>query len=350
MSDNKFTILHPIPNYKQVNTRKGVSQYASALAAKGHDVELVIYDSKNSNTEQIDIEGVEIRRIAADGIWRIFSVIPVLLQCKSDVFLTQFFGKKDFIWAPICWLCGIKYTIMFDYTPKGKEISPLLYYLIKLKLIYLSIFVNTFFAKTGRSRNELCSICPSIESQTELLSSGVGDIHFQSKDRRSRKTIMYAGRLIDDKNVGLLVEAFNQLKDQYEDWVLEIAGDGPQSYNIANTDRIEYRGFLEENELLALYARADVFCLPSLHESFSNVLIEAAAAETAIVSTEVGVAPDLLDKTGVLVDKNNIDSLKDGLEVYMVSPERADQDGQVLRKEAEKYRLSNVVVSLEELV
>lgn len=346
---NKFTILHPISDYKNVNTKKGVSQYASALSKRGHDVELIIFENKDIKGEAIDVDEVDLRRVSAEGIWKILSIIPILFRCQSDVFLTQFFGRKDLVWAPICWLKGVKYTIMFDYTPQGSSISTPLYYWIKLKLAYLSIFVHTFFAKTSRSREELCSICTLIGTKTEILPSGVEDKYFIPKSPSHSKTIIYVGRLAEDKKVDILIEAFNNLKARYNEWELEIAGDGPKRYEMVDSDRIIFRGYLQESEVIDLYSKADVFCLPSLHESFSNVLIEAAAAETAIISTNVGVAPDLLEGMRGLIEKNSVDSLEHALEEYMQSPESAKEDGKELGTRAEEFRLSTVVQKLEDV-
>ena len=347
MTETKnITIVHPISDYKQVNTKKGVSQYARHLSNQGYRVELIVYQDEQQ--ESVNLEGVEICSISASGIGKILAVIPILLFSQSTVFMTQFIGKKDLVWAPICWIRGIKYLIVADYTPHKKETPRGIYYKTKFKLCILSIFNPVFFVRTAGSRDELSSICARVESKLRILPSGVDNAYFEIENKISgSNTLVYIGRLIEDKNVEVLIEAFNNVKDDYSLWELHIAGTGPKEYNMDDEERIVFRGFLQEEELLDLYAQADVLCLPSLHESFSNVLIEAAATETAVISTKVGIAPELLEDAGLFIKKNDVEDTEDKLRKYMQDYEKIEKDAKKLREKAEEFRHSKLVSDIE---
>lgn len=66
---------------------------------------------------------------------------------------------------------------------------------------------------------------------------------------------------------------------------------------------------------------ADVFVLPSRKETFGNVVIEAMAAGLAVISTPVGVCPEVLDRNGSsLVEYGNTESLIHAMERYCMDP------------------------------
>jgi glycosyltransferase involved in cell wall biosynthesis len=103
--------------------------------------------------------------------------------------------------------------------------------------------------------------------------------------------ILYVGRLIEDKNVGLLIDA---LEKSGADAQLGIIGDGPTkeqlSIHAARSDvaeQITFLGFLEEyDDVLAQMRAADVFVSPSTREGFGITLLEAMAADCTVITVE----------------------------------------------------------------
>ena len=102
--------------------------------------------------------------------------------------------------------------------------------------------------------------------------------------------ILFAGRLISDKNVGLLLDAFDTAAT--ETTTLGIIGDGPQSQGLrqhaaqlSTADQITFLGFLDEyDDVLAHMQRADVFVSPSVREGFGITLLEAMAANCTVIT------------------------------------------------------------------
>jgi glycosyltransferase involved in cell wall biosynthesis len=115
-------------------------------------------------------------------------------------------------------------------------------------------------------------------------------------------TVIFVGRLIQVKGVDVLVKAFAEVMRQLPAAQLLIVGDGPEGDSlraVANEckvgDHVHFLEFRQGNDLVELYACADVFCLPSRHEPWGVVVNEAAACGLPLVVSErVGAGPDLV--------------------------------------------------------
>ena len=126
---------------------------------------------------------------------------------------------------------------------------------------------------------------------------------------RGMCTFLYAGRFDSEKGLDDLLRAFADVPGE-----LLLAGSGPEEGQLRALadDRVRFLGPLDRDDLAAVYARADVFVLPSRSEPWGMVLNEAAAAGLPLIATEgVGAARDLIEKgrNGLLVPVGDPPSL-----------------------------------------
>jgi len=102
-------------------------------------------------------------------------------------------------------------------------------------------------------------------------------------------TVLFLGRHEPRKGLDVLLAALPSLPADVRVWV---AGDGPQTEELrpasASDDRVEWLGRIDDHEKARRLRGADVLCAPSLRgESFGVVLLEAMAAGTAIVASDL---------------------------------------------------------------
>jgi phosphatidylinositol alpha-mannosyltransferase len=102
-------------------------------------------------------------------------------------------------------------------------------------------------------------------------------------------TALFVGRIEHRKGLAVLLEAFGGLPG---DLRLRIVGDGPGAgalrRRFATDDRLEWLGAVGDEELARQLAAADLLVAPSLGgESFGVVLLEAMAAGTAVVASDI---------------------------------------------------------------
>jgi glycosyltransferase involved in cell wall biosynthesis len=122
--------------------------------------------------------------------------------------------------------------------------------------------------------------------------------------------LVFAGRLVEQKNPTMLVEVLGLLRD--EGVRLLVIGDGPlgavmraRAEALDVLERIEFCGALPHEAALRALARGAVLLLPSLWEGLPLVLLEGMAIGVPVVASAVGGVPEVVEHggTGLLVDR-----------------------------------------------
>lgn len=103
--------------------------------------------------------------------------------------------------------------------------------------------------------------------------------------------VIFAGRLIKEKNVDVLIKAVARLKSNFPDIKCCIVGDGPEKEGLAELAKktgvygnIEFAGFQEYRKLIGKIKASKVLVLPSSREGFGMVVIEAFACGVPVVT------------------------------------------------------------------
>jgi glycosyltransferase involved in cell wall biosynthesis len=112
--------------------------------------------------------------------------------------------------------------------------------------------------------------------------------------------VLFAGKLIDEKQPLRLLDTFSRVARELPCWLL-VAGDGPLALTFDSkvealgTKRVVRTGFLNQSELARAYVAADVLVLPSSSETWGLVVNEAMNfGLPLVVSDRVGCAADLV--------------------------------------------------------
>jgi len=152
-------------------------------------------------------------------------------------------------------------------------------------------------------------------------------------------TIVYAGVLTPLKGVDVLLRAFASIAADFPDVQLRLVGAEVDArfaaalrqlaadLNIAG--RVTFVGEVTQVELAGELARGSFLVLPSHSEGLGRVVLEAMAIGRAVLATNVGGIPDLVEqgKTGFLVPAGDVDALRDRLAWLLRHPEACAEMG-----------------------
>jgi glycogen(starch) synthase len=150
----------------------------------------------------------------------------------------------------------------------------------------------------------------------------------------SEKIVFYVGRVVYEKGVHLLVEAMPRLLAERPAVKLVVAGTGQSlgavrqlASDLGVGARCYFTGFVPDATRDRLFRVADVAVFPSLYEPFGIVALEAMAARTPVVVSEVGGLVEVVKhaETGITVFPDNVDSLVWGIRHTLDHPDWACQ-------------------------
>jgi glycosyltransferase involved in cell wall biosynthesis len=150
--------------------------------------------------------------------------------------------------------------------------------------------------------------------------------------------IVSVGNLYRLKGVHENLQAMRRLLDCHlTDWHYTIVGDGPYRTELEELVRtlelsqnVSFAGRVSHQEAIRLIYEADIFCLPSFLESFGNVYAEAALCGKPSIGCRRYGAEIMIEhqRTGLLVEPQDVDSLTDALAFLLTHPDDARQMGQ----------------------
>ena len=159
-------------------------------------------------------------------------------------------------------------------------------------------------AISSDAQSELVSRYPVSEAAVRLIHHGVDAEEFTPEEPThdavsdEKTTFLHVGRLVSRKHVDLAIEAVADADNS--DLELIIAGDGRHKDRLQKRTRelglngqVDFPGYVPQDELPSLYASAEGFLFLSRYEGFGLTFLEAMAAGTPVIGTEVGGFPDI---------------------------------------------------------
>lgn len=175
------------------------------------------------------------------------------------------------------------------------------------------------------------------------------------RDRFPEPRVLFVGRLRYYKGLDVLIDAMAMVPAR-----LLVVGRGPMdelwrahARASAAADRITFLGDVSATELAALQAAADVFVLPSTQrsEAFGLAQVEAMAAGTPVVSTQLGTGTSDVNQDGVsgfVVAPGDAAALADALRRVLIDPDLRRRMGrEAQRSAARRFSIDTMVSRLE---
>ena len=336
----RYCVLYP--NTKNVNLVKEMGMIPYKLHKKfGYDAKIACYNLDEYTYLNEEVKGLKIDFIeekynnySLDGLKYlkkhakeidVLQIFHVTLYSLLYAFRYKRLNKKGKIYLKldcshklvdrILSLNKVKYALLNKYLDKVDLIS------VEQKVLF----------------EKLKSILPTQANKMINIPNGVDYKYLEEKQikynfNEKENTILSVTRVgAEEKNTQMLIEAFTSIENiETLGWKLKIVGPIEEEFNeyINNyfknnpkmKDIVIFTGAIQNREeLFNEYKKAKIFSLTSNFESFGIAFIEAAALGDVIISTDVGIAKELISKgNGAVVDTEDVEALKRELKKYML--------------------------------
>ncbi len=348
--------------HKHTLSREGgveivVYELATRMAKLGHDV--TTYDrsskhvmNKDQKEDKIsEYNGVKIKRVLtidkkglAAMTSSFFASIKILFS-KAEVVhyhaegpcamipIIKWFSKKRIIvtihgldWQRAKWGGFATKYIKFGEKMAVKYADEI----IVLSQNVQKYFEDTYNRKTGFIPNGVSK--PSIK-KADIIKDKFG----LSKN----EYILFLGRIVPEKGIHYLIDAFNKIKTNKKLVIAGGASDTNSYYQelkekAKNNDNIIFTGFVQGKELEELYSNAYIYCLPSDLEGMPLSLLEAMSYGNCCLTSDIEECAEVLLDKGVTFKKSNINDLKKKLEELCNLREKVKE----YKEQSQQYILS----------
>lgn len=325
----------------------GVSEYARVMCEKmareGYDVTVVTSNhAKLAKNETIN--GVKVVRAAV--ICRISkgTISP------EFIYLARKYAKSaDVVWLHLPMIESGLLSCLID----KKKIVCMYHCDVNLP----GGFLNKFIVKVMDMSNRICLkrcrkvLVTSIDYgkhsrgckgyEDKLVEAGAPIKEYEAAGRirtEDQKIIGFCGRIVQEKGIDVLLDAFQQIRGSRTDVMLKIGGDyqnvaGGSIYpalkeKIARQkiENVQFLGKIPDEKMGEFYSGLDVFVLPSINslEAFGMVQIEAMMCGTPVVATDLYGVRTIAPRTGmgVVVRKKDPKALAAGILEVLDHPQQ----------------------------
>ena len=203
--------------------------------------------------------------------------------------------------------------------------------------LYARMMIRRAVAKSDRvltvseaTRADLVELVNADPSKIEVIPHGCDPYFLETVDGRelsnvakkyslARPFLLSVANIKPHKNLKRLLESFGQLRRDYDDLDLVIAGGdfypelqaACESYGVK--DRVRQLGFLKKKDLRALYNLARIFVFPSLYEGSGLPPLEAMACGTPVVASSNSAIPEVVGHNGLLVNPYRVDAITEAI-------------------------------------
>ncbi len=319
-------------------------------------------------------------RIFEMSYWPYFHAVPPLLNLIRTYFKAKHIIKKqsiNVVYAKgprelglcgvfaanslkVASICHYSYNWFVKLPPRFSNV--ILNKAFKFYLYLIHVYKLNFMKQVIKNATKVASVSNQFRvSLSQQFDVPMGNIllmpeTFTSDNRfRNVKNIeldssnqfIYVGRIDRNKNLKTLIEAVRILRDENNLVAnVVVVGDGPALNDIRQLikeykleQQFNLKGYLEHYDILRELGGAHTLILPSFSEAFPQVIIEAITAGRAVIASNVGGIPEIIDHgfNGFLFDPYSSSELAQRMKTLMVDHELRMKMGSNSRIKSEEF-------------
>ena len=232
----------------------------------------------------------------------------------------------------------------------------------------IAAYLKHFHNKTD------CTLVPTLSLKEELerdgykdvlvVSRGVDAALFNPSKRNAglrsqwgaaddTPVVMLVSRIAPEKNLSVVIQAFDAMREANPDALLVMVGDGPARAELEKQHpHVIFAGMRTGEDLAAHFASGDIFIYPSLTETYGNVTVEAMASGLATLAYDYAAARQHIrhDENGLLVPFDNTGAFVAQAKALATDAERIRRLRIEARRTVEQLTWEHILGQLEEVL
>ena len=210
----------------------------------------------------------------------------------------------------------------------------------------------------------------NFQNKVVVIPNGINlnnfDIPFSKKECREKlgiptdvNVLLYCGYLSPYKCPDILLKALLKVLKIEPNTILIFMGDGVMMNHLVDLSAklsiksfVKFVGFITDDLKKAMYYKSsDIFVLPSTHESFGIVNLEAMACGVPIVASKIGGIPDVVKEceNGLLVSPVCSDAFADAINYLLYNTDLMKQMGADGKEKVKKYAWERISSNIEKV-
>lgn len=333
---------------------KGVEQHAIRMVARGHQVDVYnrgghnVFGKEHDRKKIKSYKGVRIITIPTFSNFLnvpVYSFLATIRAIFGKYDVISYRGSGSCVMINIAKLFGIKCVASLHGIDSQRD-----------KWGGFASKYLEFGERTAAKRADACLVLSrnmkkyiknKYNAESILFANGMDKPEIVKPDIIKNKYmleknayILSLGRIVPEKGIHYLIEAFKQCKTEKK---LVIAG-GAESNSryyselrkLAECDkRIIFTGFVKGKEIEELYSNAYIFTLPSNLEGMANALLEAMGYGNCVIVSDIPENTEVVEDKAVWFKKGNSMDLKKKLQMLLDNPQIVER----YKKEAGEFIL-----------
>jgi len=257
----------------------------------------------------------------------------------------------DLVWIHALWTgttyyaakYAKKYNVPYIVTPHGMIEPDALKRKGLKKKLYWSLIEKRVFDKAAAihciTEAEVTYAKQLTKTKNFVIPNGIGEEAFLEKEYDQLKSICFIGRFHEKKALDLLLKAIATI----DDVKLLVAGGGEEEYEnyiyslveeLQIEDRVEFKGFADENVKKEMFQKSSFLVLPSHTEGLSMVGLESVMNSTPVLTTRKCNFDEVERySAGMVMEDNNSETIR----AYILK--MFDSDIETMSKNAHKLAM-----------
>lgn len=309
-----------------------VRRWVSGLAGRGYQVRLVSLGGG-------PVDGVDTINLSRSGVWSYFTqarrAVALAREFRPNIVHVHYVGGFGY-WGSKCDFAPVVVSV-WGSDVGDRPGNPIFRMYIKRALRRASRITAT----SEFLRKVTADLVPKRASDIQVIPFGVDEPESVAPMPSGPVKLCFIKMHRPRYGPDILLKAMALASKQVPDLTLTMAGKGPMTEPLKAlaralgiAERVEFAGFIPNNQIYSLLQKHHIMAMPSLEEAFGVAVLEASVCGRPVIASRVGGVPEVLrdGETGLLVSKGDVEALAEAIVSLASDRERCRAMGEAGRE------------------